>query len=109
MDVSPLPLEGIRNNLAILEHHKLRVDGDVATYGLWPPADRGSDLTVAQADHLWGRKVNIASIGQAGFSGHRAVLQENTLTRGDHHIPGIPRTLSIACLDAGSREISPFC
>jgi hypothetical protein len=88
-DVAPAPLEGIRDNLAILEHHKLRVDGDVATHGAHSTADLRGDGTVAQPQQSGRSDLEVPAVGLRGSCHHTAVSHEERILRGDGDIAGV--------------------
>jgi hypothetical protein len=91
-------LEGICDNLAILEHHKLRVDGDVATHGLRPPTNFCRNGTVTQPQEVRRRDLDIPAIGLCRPCDDTPMGAQEAVLRSDGDVASVPR-ISAFCRD----------
>jgi hypothetical protein len=90
-DVAAVALKGLGNNLAVLQQHKLWVDGNVTPHRTPATAHVGGDSAVAQT-HEGGRgELDIATVGLRRQGRHATIGAQK-------RIPGSKRDIpSIAC------------
>jgi len=102
IDIAPTPLEGIRDNPAVLEHHKLWVDGDVATHGLRTPANFCRNGTVTQPQEVRRRDLDITAIGLCRPCDDTPMGAQEAVLRSEGDVSSVPR------ISAFGRDGSPI-
>lgn len=91
VDVAPLSLDGLRQDLAILKSHGGRIDRDVAPGGSRTALNRRVDLAVHKPDRIGGLHRDIPPAGLAGLRRHGSILAEELRTGVDRNVSGIGR------------------
>ena len=91
VDVAPLSLDGLRQDLAILKSHNGRIDRDIAPGGSRTALNRRVDLAIHKPDRIGGLHRDITPAGLAGLRRHGTILAKELRTGVDRHVSSIGR------------------